>query len=136
MRSSFIHRDQMIALLYYGFLNIYGQNKPYRLYETLVRKRLFWLKWVVNQVSMISHSLDVTFSHFETKKVHFSHFCWSKSFSLYKPLIVKWVFWLKWAVNLVCTISGSRDMKFSHFSAKVAILAISVGPRGINHIKR
>ena len=101
-------------------LSHFWWSKKHSLYETLIGKWVFWLKWVVNQVSTISCSRDMKFSHFKAKKAHLSHFCWSKKHSLYGTLIEKWVFWLKWVVNHRHGTIGSGDMQCCHFQPFLA----------------
>ena len=45
----------------------------------------------------------------------FGHFRSSKTCIMYETLIEKCLFWFKWALVWLPTISRSRDMKFGHF---------------------
>ena len=52
---------------------------------------------------------------FQKKKNWFLSLFWGfEEHILYETLLEKWVFWLKWGVNQVRTLSSSGDMDFYH----------------------
>ena len=108
-------------LPYLGIFEHFWLSERYEIYETLIEKWCFSLKWGVYQVSRTRGTPDIGFDPhlgYFTPFWHIlcilGHFQSSERYILYETLIENWVLRSFWGVNLLHTINISGDIVFSN----------------------
>ena len=120
----------MLSLLtLFGHFVHFQLSERYEIYETLIEKWSFWLKWGVYQVIMTNGSREIYFWPFWSLFMPFWPLVvpydpiWafleqvrlSEMYEIYEKLIEIWSFWLKWGVYQVSTTNGLREIDFWPF---------------------
>ena len=127
----FIHFSQFLAKN--GWFWKWNWSQECSIFQSAIEMSRFWLKWGVYQHQRMRHcggmAFSFIFSHFSqflAKNGCFWKWNWNQECSIFQSAVEMSRFWLKWGVNQVCTMSGSR------FIAILRIFPVPKCPPGKN----